>query len=98
MDAVDWLRARAGVYYRQQLTYQSNVPLNIAKVESVTLVREAEGFWGELMNCPLCLSGWVTVPILISYRLRSRILDAIATWLAVWGMAVLIFKIIGDAE
>jgi hypothetical protein len=88
-DVFDWLRAKAGVYYRFELGQQGQQP---------TYIREADGFWGELMNCPLCLSGWVAAPVMIGYLLKSKLLDAVASWLAIWGLVVALFKIVGYDE
>lgn len=91
-DAFDWLRAKAGVYYVED-------PWHLRSPENDPVyIREADGFWGELMNCPLCLSGWVALPAIIGLVLKSRLLDIVASWLAIWGLVVALFKIVGYEE
>lgn len=102
-DAADWLRAKAGVYYKESIALGEYERLGASLSYPAASVRYeygrgAEGFWGELMNCPLCLSGWVAMVAMVGYALKSWVLDVVATWLAVWGVVVLIFKVIGDDE
>lgn len=51
---------------------------------SVDVIVHATGFWAELLNCPYCLSGWLSLLAVIGYRTRK--LDWLAWWGGVWGI------------
>lgn len=50
--------------------------------------RVGEGGWGQLMDCPYCLSLWFAVPF--AAWQTSRIADGAAAWLAISGGACLV--------
>jgi hypothetical protein len=49
------------------------------------------GFWGQLMDCFYCLSLWLAAPF--AFWVADRGLDRVVTWLALSGMASLIYKL-----
>jgi len=56
-------------------------------VEQKKIVRE--NFFSKLLDCPYCISGWVSI---ILFLVPHIMLD----WLAIWGLAFLILKGVED--
>lgn len=71
-DVFDWVRAKVGIE-TTRLGFENNF----------RLVRTANGFWAELLNCPLCLSVWLAVPAAIAFWLNCIGFDIVAVWLAI---------------
>ncbi len=76
----DWIRYKAGVTVEQH---------TLRSIQdgwmSIGETAHADGFWAELLVCPLCLSVWFAA---IVHFLPDFILD----WLAVAGVCLLFFK------
>jgi hypothetical protein len=51
-------------------------------------IRAADGFAGQLMDCPYCLSVWFAAPF--AFALADTLVAWIAAWLAISGGASLI--------
>lgn len=71
-DVFDWLRAKAGISVSR-----------LGLEDGFKNLRYADGFWAELLNCPLCLSVWLAVPATVAYWLNNTGLDIVAIWLAI---------------
>jgi hypothetical protein len=48
-------------------------------------VRAADGFVGQLMDCPYCLSLWLAAPF--AFALADTVMAWVAAWLAISGGA-----------
>lgn len=91
-DVFDWIRAKAGIYYE-------DATINISVWDGVQYTSRheqvekkiAEGFWAELLDCPLCLSVWFSFVAGIAMWPESRLLDAVASWLALAGVSLVLF-------
>lgn len=104
-DVFDWLRSTTGIacdrltwyekaryYYGMQTEGASGTMPDMPQLAEIETVRITNGsFFAELLNCPLCLSGWVTIPAVVAFFLRIEQLDWVATWLAVWAVSLLLF-------
>lgn len=55
----------------------------------------AEGFWAELVNCPYCLSGWLSVIAAVGYVTRWKVLGSIALIGAIWAIPHYLYKRLG---
>ncbi len=80
----DWFRSKVGITVR---TKEVMVTDNETWTTDIVLqdVVHAEGFWAELLTCPLCLSVWFAAVV---HFLPDSILD----WLSIAGICLLLFK------
>jgi hypothetical protein len=53
------------------------------------------GTWKSLMECPLCLSVWLSVPFVVYLR-PANVPDGIVLWLALSGAASIMEKLIEE--
>ena len=60
--------------------------------------RTADRFWGQVLNCPDCLSVWVAAIALVALVVNWYVLDALAIWLAMSGAAMLCVKLMRRDE
>lgn len=76
----DWLRHKAGVELFEFLD---------GKTEYV-----GEGFFGELLSCKYCLSGWLAIALTIGFYIEKMrpFADAFAILGAIWALAYILFK------
>ena len=58
----------------------------------------AEGFWAELLNCPLCLSVWFSALAVLALYAHKLALDIGAIWLAVAAVSVILFNRFGGEQ
>jgi hypothetical protein len=58
--------------------------------------RAGEGFVGQLMDCPYCLSMWVAIPF--AFSLAASFLAWCAAWLAISGGASLLERFSGRSN
>lgn len=96
-DVFDWLRFKAGISIVETLDMHTQ--------EVVKTERKGEGFFAKLLNCPYCISGWISIALAPAVVL-PLIFDTyqvlpFVVWLpfefaalvgATWGMAYLLFK------
>lgn len=94
------------VYRFTLLLYEETGPFNIFTrirvlagiSKGVTTVNEETleytytngSFWAELLNCPYCLSGWISLLAIIGWSTHK--LDWLAWWGGVWGAIHLMLK------
>ena len=77
----DWIRHKAGIYYVQ-----------IKGTNVTETKRRADGFFGKVLNCPLCLSFWIASFFIIPYKLENIWVDYFFTVLGFWGFVTIIFR------
>lgn len=92
-DAFDWVRAKAGIRYEpaEYGQWSDSVVYLYASLHGSPRRVSNGSFWAELLNCPLCLSVWLAFPLMLAYRMRSGLLDSVADWLAMSGIATILF-------
>ena len=93
-DIFDWLRSKVGIRWAITEEYQGGWGYSSSGWHSPEVLegRTSNGsFLAELLNCPLCLSIWIALPVMVAYRLRRQMLDAVVDWLALSGVALLLF-------
>jgi len=76
----DWLRHKAGIeIYEDEFGNETYI---------------ADRFWGELLACPYCLSGWFSIFFTISYYIEKvrPVGDALVIVGAIWGVAYVLLK------
>ncbi len=83
----DWIRHKAGISIEVQQGYEWWWTA-AGEVRSEEVSRETvhtDGFWAELLACPLCLSVWFA-------GLVRLLPDFVVDWLSVAGICLLLFK------
>jgi len=80
-DIFDWIRAKAGIEVTRMTFPGTPVPQH---------VRLPNGFFAELLDCPLCLSVWIAAIAVIGYLVGGYI-DYIALWLAIACISMFVF-------
>lgn len=64
---------------------------------SVRIRRAAgDGFWGELLDCFLCLSVWIAAPFAVV--IGKGVLECVLLWPALSGAAILLERLTAQAE
>lgn len=82
-DVIDWVRAKVGVHYKQYPNGQQ--------------IRTADTFLGKLLNCPMCLSLWLSAAAVGLFLLHSHIVDIGVSVLSMAGLVMLMMVgVIGD--
>lgn len=56
----------------------------------IEIKEEGEGFFAQLILCPVCLSGWFSAFILIISYMKAG--QLFIRWLGVWGATILLLK------
>lgn len=54
-----------------------------------------EGFWAEVVSCPYCLSGWISLLAVLGLSMQNQWIDLWAIYGAVWGIAHYLYKQVG---
>ena len=87
------LRSTAGIHVaeKNQGTWE-NGNYTITELQGQ---RIATTFFGKLLNCPMCISVWLSVPAVVAFSLKIWWLDLLAVWLAISGLCVIYYRI-GD--
>ena len=77
----DWFRFKMGLLYRSET----------ASFEFRD--DEYQPFIGKLLQCPLCLSGWLMPWAVAGSMKRIFVLDVAALWLFAWSLVYLTVKV-----
>lgn len=73
-DLIDWLRAKAGVFY-----------------DYTDTVRMGKTFLAKVLNCPHCLSSYISLVAIVGFMSYNYWIDLFALWGAVWAVPLLLF-------
>lgn len=92
-DVFDWVRYKAGirVVKKEQAGHFTTTPSWEWTPVEQEWVREANGFWAKLLNCPLCLSVWFAALATVGLHLRNFHVDIVATWLALAAVSLILY-------
>ena len=90
----DWLRFVLAALAAWRLTHLLTREDGPGGVIAALRDRVGEGFWGELMDCPKCLSMWVAVPFVPF--VGDGVVESLVIWLALSGVAVLLEEQMGQ--
>lgn len=74
-DVLDWFRYMVGIRFDEE------------RGEFVS----NGTFFAELLTCPLCLSGWISLIAVGMYFADFWLFDIGAAWLGIWGVQLLLF-------
>jgi hypothetical protein len=90
----DWLRfllAALAVWRLTHLLAREDGPSGV-----IATLRErlGDGFWGQLMDCPKCLSMWLAVPFVPF--VGEGLVESLVSWLALSAVAVLLEERMGQ--
>lgn len=83
----DWLRFKAGVRI-EQVVVMSNSPDESYQEWQ----RTGEGFFAELLNCPYCISGWLSLLMLVGLVTKWLPFELLASWGAIWFLSYWLAK------
>jgi hypothetical protein len=88
MDLTQFLIASLAVYRICHLIFWEDGPWDvIVKIRK----KAGDGLFGKLMECPFCLSIWISFPI--AFVFSKSIGEFLLNWLALSGAAMVIEKI-----
>ena len=62
------------------------------EAQAQKIMSEDAGFLAEMLDCPYCMSGWLSVWATIGVWKGWKLFDAIAVWGCIWGIVAYIFK------